>query len=193
MSAIQVLHLRFSGSERSHRNIRAEIHTELSRKYQNRSNAASPDEKFQPASCSTSATDLLIRLRDHSYDSLFGHLDNFVISNKPSAPISEAEEFVNFADWAFGSMGLPALQILAFGDFSFEGRYQNQQFLVHRKCVNRTSTGKTCRDPFSDNTNDRNFCVADLVDPPCWNSFRVNGSNFLSICPESGLMDSPFE
>ncbi|KAJ5318300.1 hypothetical protein N7476_004720, partial [Penicillium atrosanguineum] len=194
MSAIQVLHLRFSGSERTHRNIRAEIHTELSRKYQTRSNAASPDERFhQPASCSTSAADLSSRLGDHSYDSLIEHLDEFFISDKPSAPISEAEEFVDFADWAFGSKGLPALQILAFGDFSFEDRYQNQQFLMHRKCVNRTSTGKTCQGPFSDNTNDRNFCVADLVDPSCWDSSQVNGSNFLSICPESGLMDSPFE
>lgn len=190
MSAIQVLHIRFSGSERAHRNLRAEIHTALSKKYQTRSNAASSDERYHPASCSTSAT---MRLGDHSYESLFEHLDEFIISDKPSAPISEAKEFVNFADWAFGSRGLPALQILAFGDFSFEDRYQNQQFLVHRKCVSRTSTGKACRDPFSDNTNDRNFCVADLVNPPCWNSFRVNGSNFLSICPESGLMDSPFE
>jgi hypothetical protein len=132
-------------------------------------------------------------LDDHSSDSLVEHLDDFGISNKPSAFISEAEEFVNFADWAFGPSGLPALQILAFGDFSFEDRYQNQQFLVHRKYGDQTFTGKTCRDPFSGNTKDRNFCVAEVVNPPRWDLFQVNGSNFLSTCPESGLMDSPYE
>ena len=192
-SALQILHFRFSGSEKAHRNIQAEIHTQLSKKYQSVSNGASPDERFPPTYCGTSARNLSVRFDDHSPDSLVEPMDSFGISNKPSAFISEAEEFVKFADWAFGPDGLPALQILAFGDFSFEDRYQDQQFLMHRKCGNRICTGKTRSSPFSGDTKDRNFCVGDVMDPPRRDLFQAKGFNFLSICPESGLMDSPYE
>lgn len=46
-----------------------------------------------------------------------------------SVAIAEAEEIVSFAEWAFGPCGLPALRVLAFGDFSHGSRYSGQQFL----------------------------------------------------------------
>lgn len=113
--------------------------------------------------------------------------------NKPSTTISEAEEFVNFADWAFSLKGLPALQILAIGDFSLGDRYYKQQFLVHRKLRNQLHTWKACQDHFCEKTGDRNFIVADVAEPSLWESIEVNGPNFLSICPESGLLESPYE
>mgnify|MGYP006868035511 FL=1 len=47
-----------------------------------------------------------------------------------SAAIAEAEDFVSFAEWAFSPGGLPALQVLAFGDFSHGDRYRGQQAAV---------------------------------------------------------------
>lgn len=38
------------------------------------------------------------------------------------------QEVDNFAQWAFGPDGLPALEILAYGDFSFQGRRPNILF-----------------------------------------------------------------
>lgn len=189
-SKLHILHFRFSGSEKAHRNIRDEILLQLCRRYTCCSNAIPTDQNFRPTSCGAGASDFSTSLYDHSYDSFVEELDGFGISDKPSATNPEAEELVNFADWAFGPCGLPALQILAFGDFSFEGRYQKQQLLMHRKCGKRTCIQGTCRDLFCDNTSGCNFCVADVAE---WDSIQVHGSNFLSVCPESGLMESPYE
>ncbi len=40
--------------------------------------------------------------------------------------------FVQLADWAFGADGLPALQILAWGDFSFDRRFAADQLVLCR-------------------------------------------------------------
>lgn len=154
------------------------------------SNAILTDQNFQPRSCGTSESDASTALDDHSFDSLVEGLDDFAISNKPFDTNSEAEEIVKFAEWAFGPEGLPSLQILAFGDFSFEDRYQKQQLLMRRKYGKRMRSRETSRGTFYDNTSDRNFCLADVAE---WDSIQVNGSNFLSVCPESGLMESPYE
>ncbi|KAH6667672.1 hypothetical protein B0J14DRAFT_169359 [Halenospora varia] len=39
---------------------------------------------------------------------------------------------LQFANWAFGPDGLPALQVLAFGDFSYDGRFHNHNHLFCR-------------------------------------------------------------
>ena len=38
-----------------------------------------------------------------------------------------------FAHWAFGPDGLTTLQVLALGDFSFRGRFANNQVLLCRQ------------------------------------------------------------
>jgi hypothetical protein len=42
------------------------------------------------------------------------------------------DSFFNLADWAFGPEGLPDLQVLVFGDFSYDGRYQEHQIRLCR-------------------------------------------------------------
>ena len=42
--------------------------------------------------------------------------------------IKTPEELIDFASWAFGTNGIPSLQVLAYGDFSFDGRFRRQTF-----------------------------------------------------------------
>lgn len=113
------------------------------------------------------------------------------LGNDPSI-YSEAEDFVSLAEWAFGPAGFPALQVLAFGDFSHQDQYERQQFLVRRKhqiphpsrqgCVGSKRNGR-----------DLNFWPAEPSDSLAWDSILIDGPEFLSACPESGLIDSPYD
>jgi hypothetical protein len=110
-----------------------------------------------------------------------------------SAP-SEAEEFLSIAEWAFGPTGLPNLQILAFGDFSHKERFQKQQFLIRRKCHEKDRPYEVylrhaCgHEPkFSPS-----FCATSTADIYQEGS-PVDLTRFLSACPASGLIESPFE
>ena len=47
-------------------------------------------------------------------------------------PMSVHTDMQCFAQWAFGPNGLPDLQILAFGDFSHNGRYEEHTALLCR-------------------------------------------------------------
>ena len=48
------------------------------------------------------------------------------ISERADAQFSQTmPELLEFADWAFGPEGLPQLEILAYGDFSYQGRQPN--------------------------------------------------------------------
>lgn len=42
-------------------------------------------------------------------------------------------ELLGFANWAFGPNGLPTLQVLAFGDFSYDGRFHIHNKLFCRR------------------------------------------------------------
>ena len=39
-------------------------------------------------------------------------------------------EILTFANWAFGPHGVPSLQVLAYGDFSFDGRFSQYNTLM---------------------------------------------------------------
>jgi hypothetical protein len=110
-----------------------------------------------------------------------------------SAAIAEAEDFVSFADWAFGPDGLPALQVLAFGDFSHGDRYRSQQFLMRRVYPSSEGGGKELAGLACDDTTRLPFCSADMSDPSIWDGAMVDGARFLSACPGGGLMESPYE
>lgn len=110
-----------------------------------------------------------------------------------SAAIAEAEDFVSFAEWAFGPGGLPALQVLAFGDFSHGDRYRGQQFLMRRACPAWDSDGKGLAGLTCDDTTRLPFRPADMADPSIWDGVSVDGARFLSACPGGGLMESPYE
>ncbi|KAF9884573.1 hypothetical protein FE257_001457 [Aspergillus nanangensis] len=102
-SSIQLLHIRFSGEERVHRNLRREIMFELHKKgvqshcARRHNREASTLYRIFSAFAWTAADQRYVR----------------------SGPVNiEAREFVAFSQWAFGATGLPALQVLALGDFS---------------------------------------------------------------------------
>ncbi len=42
------------------------------------------------------------------------------------------EDLLEFASWVFGNEGIPSLQVLAYGDFSFGGRFENHSFIFCR-------------------------------------------------------------
>lgn len=104
---------------------------------------------------------------------------------------TEAEQLVSFAEWAFGPRGLPALKVLAFGDFSHEDRYPGQQLLVRRVEPARDGSPK----PLSPGKIQGRlpFYPVDISKPSAWDGMSVDGARFLSACPGSGLMESPYE
>lgn len=51
-------------------------------------------------------------------------------SKTETDPPYEPEEVFEFAQWAFSADGLPTLQVLALGDFSYEGRYSKFNILL---------------------------------------------------------------
>ncbi|KAJ5230957.1 hypothetical protein N7489_011665 [Penicillium chrysogenum] len=178
-SQLQILHLRFSGLDRIHRDIPREITTFLheTRKGYSRHprscwgsvnrNASNDSYNYGP-------------IFDEYFDrSQFEYMDPQQAVLASSAAIAEAEELVSFAEWAFGPHGLPALQVLAFGDFSHGDRYRSQQFLMRRLACDDTT-----RLPFR---------PADMSDPSIWDGAVVDGARFLSACPGGGLMESPYE
>ncbi|KFY18708.1 hypothetical protein V493_08398 [Pseudogymnoascus sp. VKM F-4281 (FW-2241)] len=40
---------------------------------------------------------------------------------------------IEFSHWAFGADGIPSLQVLAYGDFSFEGRFKSENIILCRQ------------------------------------------------------------
>ncbi|KAJ6037929.1 hypothetical protein N7499_004088 [Penicillium canescens] len=190
-SKLQILHLRFSGLERIHRDIPREITTFLreSRKRYSR----------HPRSCWGSVNQNASN-DNHSYGTIFDeyfarsqfeYMDPQQAVLASSAAIAEAEELVSFAEWAFGPDGLPALQVLAFGDFSHGDRYRNQQFLMRR--VYASSGGNGLAGPAYVDTTRLPFHSADMSDSSIWDGAMVDGARFLSACPGGGLMESPYE
>jgi len=52
----------------------------------------------------------------------------------PKADIPKlGTEFALFAQWAFGPHGIPSLRLLAFGDFSHDGRFRDTTLLLCRR------------------------------------------------------------
>jgi hypothetical protein len=95
-------------------------------------------------------------------------------------------EELAFAQWAFGSDGLTALQVLAFGDFSFRGRFPDQHVLLSR--MEQTTSGRA-NDRLSQSTDvsqlafrrvtNDDTCLQALVDAQC---------DLLEACPVDSLL-----
>jgi hypothetical protein len=74
------------------------------------------------------------RLRAHSVD---GQSESSIDDSSTNLDADEISHspgpLFKFANWAFGLDGLPSLQVLAFGDFSYDGRFQfyNHVFCRH--------------------------------------------------------------
>ena len=131
---------------------------------------------------------------DHYFDcSMTWQSDPQKVEVDTPSATSEAEDFVAFAEWAFGPSGLPALQVLAFGDFSHNDRYPGQQFLVRRKgrpgpCSGKGSDPSICNNPHS-----FPFCPASMEDPSIWDGVSLDGARLLTACPDGGLIETPYE
>ncbi|KAI2736050.1 hypothetical protein DTO013E5_9205 [Penicillium roqueforti] len=194
-SQLQLLHLRFSGPERIHRNIRREILACLSERQM-----GSPHVDYLSHCDNASA---LLSSTECEYDSLFDDYseslpgDDTVAQHATmdcSASHTEAEEFLSFAEWVFGPCGIPSLQVLAFGDFSHEERYREQQFLIRRVDPAR-ARGRNGADRCFGDT-DRGgplFEPAVETNVWTWDALSIDGPQFLSACPGGGLMESPYE
>ncbi|BCS00167.1 uncharacterized protein AKAW2_50508S [Aspergillus luchuensis] len=161
-STIRLLHLRLSGEERNHRHLRREVLSELRRNAEG---------------------GLWSRSR-HGPTVAGFHL-------KPAQKRSEAQDFLLLAQWAFGPTGLPALQILAFGDFSHDGRYREQQILIRWRRIGEQPYPRVSSD--REYSISSSFCLVDSDDYSLWEGLPLDGTQFLSACPGTGLMESPYD
>lgn len=84
-------------------------------------------------------------------------------------------EVLNFARWAFSTDGLPNLKILAWGDFSQEGRWAKYNILL---CRDQSLLGQ------------KGFNFRTLVDSDTyyWDLIDDNMS-MLAVCPAVARMD----
>lgn len=76
------------------------------------------------------------------------------------------QEFLRFANWAFGAEGLPDLRVLAWGDFSHEGRYPRHNLLLCKAEIGYRTLTKadvTCWDLVHDNMDMLSACAVDPV------------------------------
>lgn len=194
-SIIEILHIRFTGSERFHRDIPLEITTRLRTK-QSRDVCQNYDiESARQRPFSNSWSDLTSIVNDTSASLAIWEMNQPDGVEKVLSASSEAEEFLSFAEWAFGPMGLPNLQVLAFGDFSHNDQFQKQQFLTRRGFCEKERRYKDYqrRACGHEPTLSQSFYAANPADISIWENLRVDGARFLSACPASGLIQSPYE
>ncbi|PVH72613.1 hypothetical protein DL98DRAFT_382280, partial [Cadophora sp. DSE1049] len=82
-------------------------------------------------------------------------------------------ELLRFANWAFGPNGLPTLQVLAFGDFYYDGRSH-----IHNKLFCR----HTCEDELI-----LTFRHVIENDTELWDLIDRN-TEFLEACPTDSIV-----
>jgi hypothetical protein len=61
-------------------------------------------------------------------------------------PKELSRSLVDFAKWAFGVNGIPSLQVLAYGDFSFHGRFAWNNHILCRQTWKIPRTNKSKKD-----------------------------------------------
>ncbi|KAJ5720260.1 uncharacterized protein N7483_008194 [Penicillium malachiteum] len=170
-ASLHTLHLRWTGSEKLHRNIREELMSRLT----------SPPFR---------SPGLQLRPNEVKLGGNESHQMARTIVVSKSSP--EEDEYLAFVQWAFGPQGMPFLETLALGDFSFGDRYRNQQLLLRRKTkeaqeIQYQEIQLPC------GLLDRDFFVGILDDVSFHEKLMVEDLNFLRACPDGGLMDSPYE
>jgi hypothetical protein len=89
-------------------------------------------------------------------------------------------ELLEFADWAFGPEGLPKLDILAYGDFSYRDRQPN--ILMCRSRDLKQITGGTDTTPVS-----KPYRQLTQKDVRLWEVAQEN-LDLLEACPEDYLL-----
>jgi hypothetical protein len=75
-------------------------------------------------------------------------------------------DFLRFASWAFSAEGIPDLQVLAWGDFSYEGRYARHNLLLCKAQNGYRTLTKAdikCWDLVHDNMKMLSACAVDSI------------------------------
>lgn len=91
------------------------------------------------------------------------------------------EDLLEFAEWAFGPEGIPLLQVFAYGDFSFDGRFKNHNFIL---CRGECKLSEESKDSSEDRIlpfhpiRDRDIKMRELVS---------ENMDFLEACPVDTL------
>ncbi|KAJ5146632.1 uncharacterized protein N7515_001196 [Penicillium bovifimosum] len=190
-SHLRVLHIRLTGVDHLHRDIQLEVISQI--------RAEDRDERCPCGCWNGLARRASLSDRDFDFASLWeeqsiesprtGPSDGSDASEAFGSDLAEIKEVMDFADWAFGPTGLPRLEVLAFGDFAYDERYRKQRFLARRK--------RSVRLRLSDQSPQISkhygwfFCIGDMNDPSLWSNVGLDGSRFLSACPDGGPMESP--
>lgn len=86
------------------------------------------------------------------------------------------DDFREFADWAFGASGIPSLRILAYGDFSCSGRFEEYWMFLRRA----SSADSEIQYRFYDPKVERDSELEDLL---------TLHEGFLQACPTSHPYD----
>ena len=81
-------------------------------------------------------------------------------------------EFLFLAKWAFGPDGVQSLQILAYGDFSYRGRFADSLLLLLR-----------------DRSAPHGFRPAVQDDMPGMQSLYTDNMDFFAACPAHTIVD----
>jgi hypothetical protein len=94
--------------------------------------------------------------------------------------------FLDFAQWAFGPKGFPALQILAIGDFSYQGRYSEYNHLL---CRETSWTSPASHDSIEQGvaTDKRTWRSMTKKDGALWDLFNENAA-FFNACPTDPIV-----
>ena len=198
-SHLQVLYFRLTGADHLHRDIRSEI---ISHIYEQ-----DGPGKECPCGC---WSELARRpaLIDCEFDWADVWEEESALSTETPQPqpchgpdtpeavrkgSAEIQEVLDFANWAFGPTGLPNLEVMAFGDFTHEGRHQKQSFVIRREYLKpppRNDSGLTSG---ASRWHRWFICIGDVNNPSLWSNVDVDGNRFLSACPDGDLMESPDE
>ncbi|KAH9204561.1 hypothetical protein DL95DRAFT_529207 [Leptodontidium sp. 2 PMI_412] len=110
-------------------------------------------------------------------------LDSFDTAEIQCLP-TELREFTN---WAFGPHGLPTLEVLAFGDFSYDGRFdvRNKLFCRHTRSTRYPGDGT------SQQIHDKLVLTFRPVRENDWKLWDLIDRNteFLKACPTDSILD----
>jgi hypothetical protein len=106
--------------------------------------------------------------------------DNQSTSASPDCP-SIPFEILTFSNWAFGPQGFPNLQVLAYGDFSYDGRFSQYNTLMCRDTSWSIPGNLTSRQQET-KVLDWTFRRLKKSDVALWELVKEN-ADFLGACP----------
>ncbi|OXV06392.1 hypothetical protein Egran_05840 [Elaphomyces granulatus] len=86
------------------------------------------------------------------------------------------EDLVDFAEWAFGPTGFPTLLVLAYGDFSHQGRFRWTNLLFCRAAIPAEETQRP------------SFRIMSQKDEYLWDLID-GGRQMLGVCPTEQTVD----